>query len=159
MMTPSAMCFILYWGFVWEPLVLPVHTLSHVRFANWHFSDEQPGALRVVFVTGRWGASVWSVAAVLPWHSPFVMTHFAALIALMHCFSEVAWDLEQLHTRDESINIQQQWNFEMRYTLGNCGNYMNANIFVQCNLVFRAVCSSDPGSCVGWGLRGEGKTL
>lgn len=158
-MTPSAVCFIRYWDFVLEHVVLPVHTLSHTHFENWYFSDEQPGAWSVVFVAGRWDALVWSVAAALPWHKPFVMTHFAAPVALTHCFPEVARDLEQLHTREESINIQQQRSFEMRFTLGTCGNFMNANIFVQCNLVFRAMCSSDLGFCVGWGLRGKGKTL
>ena len=157
-MTPSAMCFILYWGCFGALGVTCSHTFSRA-VCKLVFLRRAARSPTCGFCDGRWDTFVWSAAAALLWHNPFVMTHFAALIALIHCFSEVARDLEQLHTRDESINIQQQWNFEMRFTLGTCGNFMNANIFVQCNLVFRAVCSSDPGSCVGWGLRGEGKTL
>ena len=157
-MTPSAVCFSLYWGCFGALSVTCSHTFSRA-VCKLVFLRRAARSPTCGFGDGRWDTFVWSVAAALLWHNPFVMTHFAALIALIHCFSEVARDLEQLHTRDESINIQQQWNFEMRFTLGTCGNFMNANIFVQCNLVFRAVWSSDPGSCVGWGLRGEGKTL
>ena len=44
-------CVLVFTEAVLEHLVLPVHTLSHVRFANWCFSDKQPGALRVGLVT------------------------------------------------------------------------------------------------------------
>lgn len=154
MMTSSAIYFISLKRLRFGTLsVICLYTFSH------NFSNEQSETFYVVFVTCHWNKFVLSIAAALTWHNPLVMTHFVAIIAKYNIFLKWYGVLSNYTPETNQSIFRQLWNFEMgKIYIRNFWIVSWMQIFLF-NTIFRAVCSSGPGSSVGWSLEGEGGTI
>lgn len=118
----------------------------------YNFSNKQSETLYVVFVTCHWNKFVLSIAAALTWHNPLVMTHFVAIIAKYNIFLKRYGVLSNYTPETNQSIFKQLWNFEMgKIYIRNFWIVSWMQIFLF-NTIFRAVCSSGPGSSVGWSL-------